>query len=112
MHYEIYDIGSQKLVSIVEVANIRTYSRKLHKLQNIYHVRKEHLHLKNGNNCFNIKIICFIVTFRRNYDICYEQVKVQNGGLQHQKNMAYLTEVLLDIFELHLFKNLVSHLGI
>ena len=39
MLYECYDINnlsSQKLVSVVEVTNFRTYSDKMYKLLNIY----------------------------------------------------------------------------
>ena len=58
------------MVSVVEVTNIRTFTCKTNKLLNIYTIGAEEcLHKKREINYFSIKIIQFIITFRRNYDI-------------------------------------------
>ena len=71
------------MVSVVEVTNIRTYSRKSNKLQNIYIIGRGTRTIsikKRKNKYFKIKIILFIIKFRGNYAIRYGQVQVQKGG--------------------------------
>ena len=52
MLYKFYDFivfitNQSKLVSVVEVTNIRTYSRKTNKLRNIYTIEYLHQEIEN-----------------------------------------------------------------
>ena len=70
----------EKLVSVVEDTNIRKYSHKMNKLQNIYTIGRGAKNIAINKwviNYFKIKIILFIINFKWNYAIHYGQIKVQ-----------------------------------
>ena len=64
---------------VVEVINIRTHSSKTNKLRNINTIGRgaRNIYIKKWEiYYFKIKIIQFIINFRRNYAISYWQVQV------------------------------------